>query len=156
MTKQALNEWAVMNLSMEDRGLKALEPEPAARGQQPTTASASFLTGDLSHFGVCKAQNLSFLHNPICVYAPCHVVMMHRDTLHKASKCPQLPLAPSLGTFHTFSLHSAVRATKHQQRTRLLCWQHIHEKAADCRQGSPTIDLSGCQSVTCSGILYCL
>ena len=36
MSKEALNEWAVMNLSMEDRGQKPLEPAPAARGQPPS------------------------------------------------------------------------------------------------------------------------
>ena len=53
MNKQALREWAIMNLSMEDRGLKAIEPEPAARGQSTTAAAANYLTGDLSYFGVC-------------------------------------------------------------------------------------------------------
>lgn len=53
MTKQALNDWAIMNLSMEDRGQQPLEPEPAARGQLAVTAAGSFLTGELSYFGVC-------------------------------------------------------------------------------------------------------
>ncbi len=53
MTKQALNDWAIMNLSMEDRGQQPLEPEPAARGPPAVTAAGSFLTGELSYFGVC-------------------------------------------------------------------------------------------------------
>ncbi len=53
MTKQALNDWAIMNLSMEDRGQQPVEPEPAARGQPAVTAAGSFLTGELSYFGVC-------------------------------------------------------------------------------------------------------
>ena len=52
MSKQALNEWAVMNLSMEDRGQQPLEAEPAARGQPTLTGAGNFLTGDLSYFGV--------------------------------------------------------------------------------------------------------
>lgn len=52
MSKQALNDWAVMNLSMEDRGQKLTEPEPAPRGQPALTGAGSFLTGDLSYFGV--------------------------------------------------------------------------------------------------------
>ena len=55
MSKQALNDWAVMNLSMEDRGQKPVEAEPAARGQPATTAAGNFLTGDLSYFGVSLA-----------------------------------------------------------------------------------------------------
>lgn len=60
MTKQALNEWAIMNLSMEDRGLAVTEPEPAVRGQPTAAGAANFLTGDLSHFGV-----LAYRYQPI-------------------------------------------------------------------------------------------
>ena len=48
MGTRELNEWAVMNLGMEDRGLA---PAPPARASQGT-ASERFLTGDLSFFGV--------------------------------------------------------------------------------------------------------
>lgn len=45
MTKQELNNWAVMNLSLEDRGLKPQESEgPGGVGR--------FLSGNLSFFGV--------------------------------------------------------------------------------------------------------
>ena len=54
MTKQALNEWAVMNLSMEDRGQQPIEAEPAARGQSSLTGAGNFLTGNLSYFGVSE------------------------------------------------------------------------------------------------------
>lgn len=67
MTKQALNDWAIMNLSMEDKGLKTEEPEPAARGQATAAGAANFLTGELSHFGV-----LSY-HCKWCKHA------LHRD-----------------------------------------------------------------------------
>jgi len=60
MTKQALNDWAIMNLSMEDRGQQPLEPEPAARGQPAVTAAGSFLTGELSYFGVCMHYRKPF------------------------------------------------------------------------------------------------
>ena len=52
MSKEALNEWAVMNLSMEDRGQQPTEAEPAGRGQPSLTGAGNFLTGDLSYFGV--------------------------------------------------------------------------------------------------------
>lgn len=58
MTKQALNEWAIMNLSMEDRGLQAVEPETAVRGQQTAPGAANFLTGDLSQFGASAWQSV--------------------------------------------------------------------------------------------------
>lgn len=56
MTKEALNEWAVMNLSMEDRGQQPTEAEPAGRGQPSLTGAGNFLTGDLSYFGVQPSQ----------------------------------------------------------------------------------------------------
>ena len=52
MSKEALNDWAVMNLSMEDRGQQPTEAEPAGRGQPSLTGAGNFLTGDLSYFGV--------------------------------------------------------------------------------------------------------
>ena len=54
MSKQALNDWAVMNLSMEDRGQLPTEAEPA-RGQSALAGAGNFLTGDLSYFGVSYA-----------------------------------------------------------------------------------------------------
>ena len=45
MTKQELNSWAVMNLSMEDRGLKPLEADG-------NPGLGRFLSGNLSYFGV--------------------------------------------------------------------------------------------------------
>ena len=50
MTKRQLNEWAIMNLSLEDRGIRVQEQE-AGRGGQATRTDR-FLTGDLSYFGV--------------------------------------------------------------------------------------------------------
>ena len=44
MTKQELNSWAVMNLSMEDRGLKPQEAEDGP-------GLGRFLSGNLSYFG---------------------------------------------------------------------------------------------------------
>ncbi len=54
MTKRQLNEWAVMNLSLEDRGISVQEKDPAGRGAQATRTDR-FLTGDLSYFGVCAS-----------------------------------------------------------------------------------------------------
>ena len=48
MTKQELTSWAVMNLSMEDRGLK---PQEAEEGP----GLGRFLSGNLSYFGVSPA-----------------------------------------------------------------------------------------------------
>lgn len=49
MSPQALSQWAVMNLSMEDRGLLPVEA-PAPADQQRGTAR--FLEAQLSFFGV--------------------------------------------------------------------------------------------------------
>lgn len=51
MTKRQLNDWAIMNLSLEDRGITVEEKDPAGRGAQATRTDR-FLTGDLSYFGV--------------------------------------------------------------------------------------------------------
>ncbi|KAL0055144.1 hypothetical protein WJX82_007626 [Trebouxia sp. C0006] len=67
MTKQALNDWAIMNLSMEDRGQQPVEPEPAARGQPAVTAAGSFLTGELSYFGVGSKNAAFFMGQSIKV-----------------------------------------------------------------------------------------
>jgi structural maintenance of chromosomes flexible hinge domain-containing protein 1 len=58
MTKQELNEWAVMNYSMQERGVEPREPEAAIRGNAATGAGR-FLTGDLSFFGV-GSKNAAF------------------------------------------------------------------------------------------------
>ena len=50
MTKRQLNEWAIMNLSLEDRGITVQEKD-AGRGVQASRTDR-FLTGDLSYFGV--------------------------------------------------------------------------------------------------------
>ena len=47
MTKVQLNEWAVMNLSMEDRGL-----QPVEGGEKASVGVGRFLAGNLSYFGV--------------------------------------------------------------------------------------------------------
>ena len=51
MTKKELNEWAVMNLSMEDRGSQPTE-QAVARGDKQASGVSRFLTGNLSYFGV--------------------------------------------------------------------------------------------------------
>ena len=51
MTKRELNEWAVMNLSMEDRGAKPIE-EAVQRGDKQAPGALRFLSGNLSYFGV--------------------------------------------------------------------------------------------------------
>ena len=54
MTRRALNEWAVMNLSMEDRGEKPIE-EAVQRGDKTSVGATRFLNGNLSYFGVCHS-----------------------------------------------------------------------------------------------------
>lgn len=49
MSPKALSQWAVMNLSMEDRGLMPVEAPSTADQQQGT---ARFLGAQLSFFGV--------------------------------------------------------------------------------------------------------
>ena len=54
MTKQQLNDWAVMNLSMEDRGL-----QPVEGGDRGNVGVGRFLAGNLSYFGV-SALDVTF------------------------------------------------------------------------------------------------
>ena len=51
MTKKELNDWAVMNLSMEDRGSQPAELA-VQRGDKQGAGASRFLTGNLSYFGV--------------------------------------------------------------------------------------------------------
>ena len=52
MGKRDLNEWAVMNLSMEDRGQQPREPDTRGHGATQRNAAERFLSGNLSYFGV--------------------------------------------------------------------------------------------------------
>ena len=69
MTAQELNEWAVMNLSMQDRGIAPEEPAANARaGAAAAGAGAGrFLSGELSFFGVGSKNAAFFLGNSIQV-----------------------------------------------------------------------------------------
>lgn len=60
MSKQELNEWAVMNLSMEDRGSRPTE-EAVLRGAKHGPGAARFLSGNLSFFGVSHPPPLPSL-----------------------------------------------------------------------------------------------
>lgn len=59
MTKRELNEWAVMNLSMEDRGAAPVE-QAVQRGDRQGPGASRFLTGNLSYFGVRLPRNNNF------------------------------------------------------------------------------------------------
>lgn len=59
MTKHELNDWAVMNYSMEERGAAPKEPESVGRGAGTCTGAGRFLTGNLSFFGV-GSKNAAF------------------------------------------------------------------------------------------------
>ncbi len=62
MGKTELNQWAVMNLTMEDRGQQPQEPDFGhAATQRNAPAAERFLSGSLSYFGVsslCSNINL--------------------------------------------------------------------------------------------------
>lgn len=57
MTKQELNDWAVMNYSLQERGLQVKEPENNKRSKG--LGAGRFLTGNLSYFGV-GSKNAAF------------------------------------------------------------------------------------------------
>jgi hypothetical protein len=61
MTPRELNEWAVMNLSMEDRGLlpPAAGGGGSGGGAAPCAAGGRYLSGDISYFGV-GSKNAAF------------------------------------------------------------------------------------------------
>ena len=52
MGKRELNDWAVMNLSMEDRGQQPQEVHAAGHGATQRHGAERFLSGNLSYFGV--------------------------------------------------------------------------------------------------------
>lgn len=75
MSLRQLNEWAVMNLSMEDRGLQPQEIEMPRHAVG--TAAAKQLCSDLSFFGV-GSKNAGMLSNIICMKfrrAPSYVII---------------------------------------------------------------------------------
>lgn len=55
MTKEQLNNWAIMNYSMEDRGRQPVEQQ-LKRGARGGEGASRFLTGNLSYFGVSTAS----------------------------------------------------------------------------------------------------
>lgn len=62
MNKRQLNDWAVMNLSMHDRGIQPAEPEAPSRGAQGRGHGAGrFLSSELSFFGVGSKNAAFFL-----------------------------------------------------------------------------------------------
>ena len=60
MTKRELNEWAIMNLSMEDRGAQPVEEE-VQRGERQNLGASRFLNGNLSYFGVITKAGIPML-----------------------------------------------------------------------------------------------
>lgn len=71
MTKHELNDWAVMNYSMEERGAKPVEPEAPGRaaggGGGAAAGAARFLSGDLSFFGVGSKNAAFFMGSSVKV-----------------------------------------------------------------------------------------
>ena len=61
MGKTELNQWAVMNLSMEDRSHQPQEPDLGnAATQRKASAQERFLSGSLSYFGVSPQRLKDF------------------------------------------------------------------------------------------------
>ena len=68
MTKHELNDWAVMNYSMEERGAAPQEPAVLdSRGRITAPAPGRFLTGDLSFFGVGSKNAAFFMGSSVKV-----------------------------------------------------------------------------------------
>lgn len=67
MTKRELNDWAVMNLSMEERGAAPQEIEIDARGRAAALGAGRFLTGDISYFGVGSKNAAFFMGSSVKV-----------------------------------------------------------------------------------------
>ncbi len=63
MTKRELNDWAVMNLSMEDRGEQPQEPD-VGHGPTQRNGPERFLSGNLSYFGVCPPPHGNVPYHP--------------------------------------------------------------------------------------------
>lgn len=61
MTKEELNDWAVMNYSMEERGAAPQEPDAC----RANAGAGRFLTGDLSFFGVGSKNAAFFMGNVV-------------------------------------------------------------------------------------------
>ena len=62
MTKQQLSQWAVMNLSMEDKGCRPKEGSTRAN-----VGVGRFLAGNLSYFGV-RQMGQAVLYCMSCLY----------------------------------------------------------------------------------------
>ena len=60
MGKEELNAWAVMNYSMEDRGIQPAEPH-VGLGLTQRNQTDRFLNGDLSYFGVSIRLPVDYL-----------------------------------------------------------------------------------------------
>ena len=60
MGKEELNAWAVMNYSMEDRGIQPAEPH-VGLGLTQRNQTDRFLNGDLSYFGVSTPPHWKYI-----------------------------------------------------------------------------------------------
>ena len=76
MGKKELNNWAVMNYSMEDRGAQPQEPHHG-HGLTQRVQTDRFLSGNLSYFGVIRPMLILLLllaHTTPLYLALCSVV----------------------------------------------------------------------------------
>jgi hypothetical protein len=87
MSLRQLNEWAVMNLTMEDRGIKP-QGERRGRGTQ-SKSSTKQLCSDLSYFGVGSKNAAFFMGRSITIASKCqdnvlvHELSISADALEK-------------------------------------------------------------------------
>lgn len=83
MTKTDLNQWAVMNLSMEDRGL--LTPGGSTSQDSGGGGGGRYLSGDISFFGVGSKNAAFFLGRCVKVVTKtCDSAYVHELTLAAA------------------------------------------------------------------------
>ena len=93
MTLRQLSEWAVMNLTMEDRGI---QPQEAARPRQTQAAvSAKQLCSDLSYFGVGSKNAAFFMGRSIqLISKSADNVLVHELTLSADALEQRYKVAP--------------------------------------------------------------
>jgi hypothetical protein len=79
MSKLEMNEWAVMNLSMEDRGAKPTE-EVLKRGAAQVPGASRFLSGNLSYFGVSLLFNSPSCHSCVNIISSIECLDYHEPS----------------------------------------------------------------------------
>lgn len=80
MSKVELNEWAVMNLTMEDKGI---QPQEESRGRATQASGTKQLGSELSYFGVGSKNAAFFMGRCIKVTSKAAAnVLVHELSIH--------------------------------------------------------------------------